>query len=358
MKMPIAIQCGSCRKRFAAKEKLAGHKVKCPQCGAVLTIPVPHPEPQPAPQIGDLLDEYETAPPPSGEIGLAPSGPSVGTESASYAGPKCPSCGASLPPGAVICTDCGYNLRTGKKRELAGPQKSDDPKFSWLQISMIGGIGVALLVVVFVGYVLFQPRAAVGVGSSGISETPKEFVEVEFGEKEYLCKHPKGWEVTSGGGKEGVPPWTKFEKGGASIQIRDSLSGTPGAKVQRALKIGTAIERGEAPVDQVHEHRKQFAAESMRNYEETAPQKHDHRLGDALISEFTAKPILGEGIHGYRATVLHGYHQFNIVCRCTESEWETLKPAFEQVISALAAVEKDLLGMPKDQELPEGSVDY
>ncbi len=336
--MTIAVQCGSCHKRFAAKDDLAGRKVKCPQCGAVLTIPKPRPEPEPAPQITSLLDEYEMASPPVGIAGSSSAGIAGSTGKEPGTELKCSSCGASLKAGSVICLECGYDLRTGKKRELAGPKEPDRRAFPWLQVSVIGGLCAVLVVIGFVVYTLFQPQAAVGVGSSGITETPSEFLEVEFGEKEYLCEYPKSWKMTSGGGKEGVPPWIKFEKGGASVEIRDSLSGTPGGTLQRTLKMGTAIERGEAPVDVVHEHRKKFAADAMRNYQESAPQKFDHLLGAALISEFTAKPMLSDAIHGYRATVLLEFHQFNILCQCTESEWQMLEPAFKHVISSLEPV--------------------
>jgi hypothetical protein len=241
----------------------------------------------------------------------------------------------------VLCVECGYDLRTGKKREASAPQKPDRPAFPWLTVSIIGGGCVGLVVLGLLGYAMFLPPAAIRVGSSGTSETPKEFAEVEFGARDYKCDCPKGWEVTSGGGKEGVPPWTTLEKGGASIRIRDSLSGTPQGMLNRSLHMGTPIELGTAPVDEVHEHRKKGVADSMRNYEESAPQKLDHKLGDALIAEFTAKPMFSAAIRGYHATVLHGYHQFTIVCRCTKSEWETLKPAFDHVISTLAPVKSD-----------------
>jgi len=246
-----------------------------------------------------------------------------------------------LKAGTVLCVQCGYNLRTRKKLEVAGSEKPDRRAFPWLKVSIVGGACIALVVVGMIGWTMFVPRAAIGVGSSGTSETPKEFMAVEFGERDYKCECPKGWEVTSGGGREGVPPWTKFKKGGASVEIRDSISGTPGAKVNRALHMGTPIELGTAPVNEVHEHRKKSVADSMRNYEETAPQKLDHTLGDALIAEFTAKPLFSRAIHGYHVTVLDGFHQLTIVCRCTESEWETLKPAFKQVISTLAPVRSD-----------------
>ncbi len=339
--MTIAVACQSCHKRLAAKDELAGRKVKCPQCGALLTIPKPEPAPQAGPAIASLLDEYEMALPSGGPTGSSAAGATGGPGGASPTGMKCPSCAESLGNGAVICLACGYDLRTGKKRELAGSRESDRRPFPWLQVSVIGGICLVLAGIGFAGYAMFQPKTAVGVGSSGVAETPSEFVEVQFGEKEYVCECPKGWEVTRGGGKEGVPPWTKFEKGGASIQIRDSLSGTPGGTLQRTLKMGTAIERGEAPVEEVHTHRKQFAADSMQNYQENAEQKLEHNLGAALISEFTAKPMLSGSIRGYRATVLHEYHQFNILCVCTASEWEMLKPAFDRVISSLQPVKDE-----------------
>ena len=30
---------------------------------------------------------------------------------------KCPGCDKELPPTAVLCIECGYDLRTGRKRE-------------------------------------------------------------------------------------------------------------------------------------------------------------------------------------------------------------------------------------------------
>jgi hypothetical protein len=244
----------------------------------------------------------------------------------------------------VLCVQCGYDLRTGKKQEVSEPRERAGFGFPWLKVSILGGACAGIVVVGLIGYSMFLPPAAVRVGSSGTSETPKEFVEVEFGQRDYQCECPKGWEVTSGGGKEGVPPWTKFKKGGAYVQIVDSVSGTPGATIDRALQTGTAIDRGIAPVDEVHEHRTKGVADSMRKYEESAQQKLDHKLGDALVAEFTAKPLFGGAIRGYHATVLHEFHQFTIVCLCRESEWETLKPAFEHVISTLVPV--------KDEDMP------
>lgn len=317
--------------------------MKCPQCGGVLTIPKPGTEPEAARQGAEPRHDRAAASPSAGKAESSAAGTVRGPERPPDTEIKCPSCGASLKAGAVLCVQCGYGLQTGKKLKLAGSKKKkpDRRAFPWLIVSIAGGACATIVVIGTIVFTMFLPRGAIGLGSSGTLETPKEFVEVEFGERDYKCECPKSWEVTSGGGREGVPPWTKFNKGGASIEIRDSISGTPGAKVNRALHMGTPIELGTAPVGEVHEHRKKGVADSMRNYEETAPQKLDHHLGGALIAEFTAKPLLGRAIHGYHATVLHEFHQLTIVCCCTESEWETLNPAFKRVISTLAPIESD-----------------
>ncbi len=39
--MAIKFSCGSCGKRFAAKEEHAGKKSKCPKCGSGIEVPFP-----------------------------------------------------------------------------------------------------------------------------------------------------------------------------------------------------------------------------------------------------------------------------------------------------------------------------
>ena len=302
--MPVVLaKCPDRQTKLRLKgDRPQGKPIKCPKCGRRFRVgkdASAKPRKRPTPKQDEPVDEFE------------------------------------LPPPTAL-RHPRKTRRSGKK-----PREPDKPAFPWLKVSIIVGAFVALAGIGFVGYIMFQMPAGVRIGSGGSIEEPKEFVEVEFGERAYIYEHPKGWKVTSGGGKKGIPPWTKSEKGGAIIQIRDSLSGTPAANIDRALGFGNAIEQGKAPADDVHEHRKKGVAESMRNCEEGALQKLDHKLGDAVIAEFTAKPLFGAAIRGYHATVLHEYHQFTIVCRCTESQWKTLKPAFMHSISTLAPCKSD-----------------
>lgn len=59
---------------------------------------------------------------------------------------RCPSCGAALPEGAVLCVQCGYDLRTGRRVDAEAA-----PKRSPLAIA-----GVALLVAVAAGIVAWR----------------------------------------------------------------------------------------------------------------------------------------------------------------------------------------------------------
>jgi hypothetical protein len=114
--MPIKVTC-ACGQSFAAKDELAGRTVKCPKCGRPLAIPaaggagtVPasplEPQPAPAPAAAPA-GSYQ----PSGlfdEVGI--SSTPVGTQ-------PCPGCRAPMPMQAVVCVQCGYNLKLGRRME-------------------------------------------------------------------------------------------------------------------------------------------------------------------------------------------------------------------------------------------------
>ena len=79
--------CPACGKQYRWKPEMAGRTAKC-ACGAKLVVP--------------------TDPPQAAPVAPAP----VASQS------KCPDCGADLTADAVLCVNCGFNLKTGKK--LAG----------------------------------------------------------------------------------------------------------------------------------------------------------------------------------------------------------------------------------------------
>ena len=84
---------------------MAGRSAKC-ACGAKLVVPT---EPPPAPPAAPI------APAPAVEPAKSTAG--------------CPNCGTALPPGAVLCVNCGYNLKTGKTLSVVvedGADEGDD----------------------------------------------------------------------------------------------------------------------------------------------------------------------------------------------------------------------------------------
>ena len=92
----ISVQC-SCGKRLKAPASAVGKKAKCPKCGNILTIQAP------PPPTDDGLDAlYE----------LAETEKSAATDANV---PRCPGCMSPLPTGAVLCTTCGFDTRSGKR---------------------------------------------------------------------------------------------------------------------------------------------------------------------------------------------------------------------------------------------------
>lgn len=55
--MPIDVACPGCRRTLRAPDAVAGKRVKCPQCGAAMTVPQPVSAPPAAFGVADLIDE-------------------------------------------------------------------------------------------------------------------------------------------------------------------------------------------------------------------------------------------------------------------------------------------------------------
>jgi hypothetical protein len=108
--MPIRVKC-VCQQQFDAPDNLAGKTVKCPKCASPIVIPSPAAAmaaraPGPPSAVAALLDE-------------------VGVKQRSLT--ACPSCGAHHEPDAVLCVECGFNFRTGRRIEMKGAAPGMDP---------------------------------------------------------------------------------------------------------------------------------------------------------------------------------------------------------------------------------------
>jgi LSD1 subclass zinc finger protein len=88
--MAISVECPSCWRALTFEDSAGGTEVKCSHCLNTFTLPA--------------------AEEPAGAYGLA--APVV-----------CPSCRREAARDAVLCVQCGYNFRTGKKRKQIFEEK-------------------------------------------------------------------------------------------------------------------------------------------------------------------------------------------------------------------------------------------
>ncbi len=94
------VKCPGCDRVYRVRSELAGRKVKC-KCGQALRMP----ELPPASPFAQE-DQYDLATPDDGDEAAT---------SASPAKAKCPNCGQGVTPAAVICINCGFHIKAGKK---------------------------------------------------------------------------------------------------------------------------------------------------------------------------------------------------------------------------------------------------
>lgn len=84
--MPIRLQC-VCGKALTLPDKLTGQKVRCKDCGKVMTVPAPAQTTAPARDSTSALEVKGHR--------------------------RCSGCGTSYPSTNKVCTKCGVNMDTG-----------------------------------------------------------------------------------------------------------------------------------------------------------------------------------------------------------------------------------------------------
>ena len=125
--MAIEFACPTCGKVLKLRDEAAGKKGRCPYCKEVITVPE-------ASLAQDDLIEIVPADAPKKPPVLPPRPPkpSVSTPAPPAAPPAeatkpCPDCGKPLGEKAVICVNCGLNLKTGKKLQTVFEQPKPEP---------------------------------------------------------------------------------------------------------------------------------------------------------------------------------------------------------------------------------------
>jgi hypothetical protein len=107
--------------------------------------------------------------------------------------------------------------------------------------------------------------------------------------------------------------------------IAETLGGKTGEE-----ELGPEFE----PVHDVHIAGTKWAEGEYSGYKEVGePAVLEVSVGPARKSEFTASSTFGGGLHGYRSTMLGHDKAVTVICVCPESDWKTLQPAFDHVLS-------------------------
>jgi PHP family Zn ribbon phosphoesterase len=120
--MSIEFNCETCGKHYKVADAMAGKRAKCKGCGGIIQVPAEIEDPPEKAAVEDDVAIPAAAPP----VKPVSQRPVVAqTPAASQKRPaECPSCQASLAPNAVLCTNCGFDLRKGMK--IAGVADNED----------------------------------------------------------------------------------------------------------------------------------------------------------------------------------------------------------------------------------------
>jgi len=124
------VPCPGCGREYRWRPNAAGKRVECGRCGERFRMPD-----RPPPPDDDPADTDEVASDAGGyELDLpadaaASAAPPTKPAAAKAADGRCPGCGSAVKANAVICLNCGMNLRTGERMQTAlggeGPKPGD-----------------------------------------------------------------------------------------------------------------------------------------------------------------------------------------------------------------------------------------
>lgn len=114
----IKFACPHCQQHIEAEPGYAGLQIACPACRGSIVVPGTPAPSVPAP-VAVSAPAYASARP--SPLTVAP------TQAPAPAASGCPSCGGALPHGAVLCTNCGYNLATGQRIVAGRPAARGKP---------------------------------------------------------------------------------------------------------------------------------------------------------------------------------------------------------------------------------------
>jgi len=209
-------------------------------------------------------------------------------------------------------------------------------------------IGAAALVLVVVAAVVLF----VNMNPAPVS-APTAFVPYSGDGGAFTIDQPQAWNASALGSSSATPSseqdsadsagGVRFQSGTASVIVNtDSIS----TYVKRSV-VGVVFDLFSKSTDtlqtminnptlEYHRQSRLDVSNTMSGYFEQFAQTWTGPLGTVAVSEFTANGGLAGRLHGYRASIMAN-RLYSVVCRCRESDWPALKPAFERMIKSLSS---------------------
>ena len=146
--MAIEFVCPSCGHVLKLQDKAAGKRGRCPHCKSVITVPEttlsqddlieiipieppkPAQPPKPLPVARPASAQATTDEPAPTEpiVQPEPVKPPELPEPPVSEEKNCPGCGKPIADGAVICINCGLNLKTGQKLQTVFEEPEPEPE--------------------------------------------------------------------------------------------------------------------------------------------------------------------------------------------------------------------------------------
>jgi hypothetical protein len=175
---------------------------------------------------------------------------------------------------------------------------------------------------------------------------PTDFADYNSPGGTFACVYPADWQ-SDGGGARGLE-WAKFTSGPAEVRLEAGVAGSlmAGDGPVQTGQFGLSPEEASPelePIHGLHVMGKKSAEEKYSGYKEVGEvEVIEAPLGPARRSEFTASSTFGSGLRGYRATALGHNKAVYVYCVCPESDWKTLQPAFDKMLSSMRRGEAEL----------------
>jgi len=200
---------------------------------------------------------------------------------------------------------------------------------------LVGGISFAAA---FTAVSAFTPKH---------TPAPESFTTYTAPDKSFACAAPAGWTTTAptaakmSDGSASTVGGVLFEQNSAKIDITtDNYATLVAYDVMNNNADPQSLTGSKAGV--LHKQWRAKTAAEHKGYAETKIADFDEQMGDARLSEWTARGnALGFGgaMHGYRASFAEGGKTVEVVCQCLDSDWPELKPAFQRVLISFIAGE-------------------